>query len=475
MRVLLFRGKGGVGKTTLAAATAALLAGSSGGGALSTDPAHSLGDVLEPTERGADRGRGRGAAGHVGTGALLDGAWTRLREHLRTRAFRGGRGQPARGRAGACCPASRSSSRWLRCAGPPQVGPWEVVIVDCGPSTGNPPAAGAARGDLRLPGAAVPSARRTVRGLIAGMAGVPAGTQPAAGRWEATADALSGLAGGVRQGCTPYSPTTSDEHPAGADPRAAGGRRGPADAHRAGACTGCRWAGRPPTRCCPRRLHRPAARRCGGCAPDTPSSAPCWTSCRPPCRCGCWGTRRPHPGRGGAARRPGAGAVRRDDPLAGAPARPLSRSTAPRAQGSTWTPRFDLDVMLPGAARAPLELARLDDELVITIGGVRGLVALPSVLRRCIVTDAQAGPRDHRPFLPDPRLDGDERSGGRQRRRRRRRRPGRAGGGVQGAGRRGCWTGSSRGWERLTKPMRSSRATGRPRRAGRLRSLRSAP
>ncbi len=48
VRVVLFTGKGGVGKTTLAAATAALLA-RSGRKVLvvSTDPAHSLGDALE--------------------------------------------------------------------------------------------------------------------------------------------------------------------------------------------------------------------------------------------------------------------------------------------------------------------------------------------------------------------------------------------------------------------------------------------
>ena len=48
MRVLLFTGKGGVGKTTTAAATAALAA-SRGLKTLvlSTDPAHSLGDALD--------------------------------------------------------------------------------------------------------------------------------------------------------------------------------------------------------------------------------------------------------------------------------------------------------------------------------------------------------------------------------------------------------------------------------------------
>ncbi|MDT7610304.1 MAG: arsenite/tail-anchored protein-transporting ATPase, partial [Pseudonocardiales bacterium] len=52
MRILLFTGKGGVGKTTLAAATAARLA-RAGRKALviSTDPAHSLGDALD-TELG---------------------------------------------------------------------------------------------------------------------------------------------------------------------------------------------------------------------------------------------------------------------------------------------------------------------------------------------------------------------------------------------------------------------------------------
>ncbi|WP_039789613.1 ArsA-related P-loop ATPase, partial [Actinoalloteichus spitiensis] len=47
MRLLLFTGKGGVGKTTLAAASAARLA-ALGGKVLvvSTDPAHSLGDAL---------------------------------------------------------------------------------------------------------------------------------------------------------------------------------------------------------------------------------------------------------------------------------------------------------------------------------------------------------------------------------------------------------------------------------------------
>ena len=53
MRVILFTGKGGVGKTTMAAATAARIA--AGGRktlVLSADPAHSLADALGVTVDG---------------------------------------------------------------------------------------------------------------------------------------------------------------------------------------------------------------------------------------------------------------------------------------------------------------------------------------------------------------------------------------------------------------------------------------
>ena len=88
MRIVLFTGKGGVGKTTLAAATAAHLARSGRKTlAVSTDPAHSLGDALECNLGGEPvevDGTGGLFAAHVDARALLDGAWGRLREHLAT-------------------------------------------------------------------------------------------------------------------------------------------------------------------------------------------------------------------------------------------------------------------------------------------------------------------------------------------------------------------------------------------------------
>lgn len=84
MRLVLFTGKGGVGKTTLAAATGATLA-TQGRRTLvvSTDPAHSLADSYgtplgpEPTE--VDR---RLDAVQIDSRSLADTAWQRLRGQL---------------------------------------------------------------------------------------------------------------------------------------------------------------------------------------------------------------------------------------------------------------------------------------------------------------------------------------------------------------------------------------------------------
>ncbi|WP_020495225.1 ArsA family ATPase [Sciscionella marina] len=85
MRVTLFTGKGGVGKTTIAAATAARLA-RSGRRVLvvSTDPAHSLGDAFG-TELGAEPLEVESGlhAGHIDARGLVDQSWAQLRTHLR--------------------------------------------------------------------------------------------------------------------------------------------------------------------------------------------------------------------------------------------------------------------------------------------------------------------------------------------------------------------------------------------------------
>ena len=74
--------------------------------------------------------------------------------------------------------------------------------------------------------------------------------------------------------------------------------------------------------------------------------------------------------------------------------RPLART---RSSSSRCT--------CPAPASAPLDLARIGDELAVTVAGVRRLVALPAVLRRCTVTRARLDGDDLRvAFRPDPAL-----------------------------------------------------------------------
>lgn len=80
-RLLLFTGKGGVVKPTLAAATAtALAAGGRKALVVSTDPAHSLGDALGvPLSGQVSEVEGCLHAAQVDPSALVDDAWRDLR------------------------------------------------------------------------------------------------------------------------------------------------------------------------------------------------------------------------------------------------------------------------------------------------------------------------------------------------------------------------------------------------------------
>ncbi|MFD9959011.1 ArsA family ATPase [Amycolatopsis sp. NPDC058986] len=135
MRILLFTGKGGVGKTTLAAATAAALA-ARGGKTLvvSTDPAHSLGDAFgrvlgaEPSEVDSLL-----TAVQIDSRTLVDNTWHELRDELRSLLAGAGLDTldaeeltvlPGVDELLALTEVQRLAER----------GPWDTVVVDCGPT-----------------------------------------------------------------------------------------------------------------------------------------------------------------------------------------------------------------------------------------------------------------------------------------------------------------------------------------------------
>lgn len=133
MRMVLFTGKGGVGKTTLAAATAARLA--VGGRKVlvaSADPAHSLGDVFgvpvaaEPSEVDTCL-----YAAHVDARGLADRSWQAIRREVRGLL-------PGLSDVDAAelsvLPGVDELLALTEVARFAAEGPWEVVVVDCGPT-----------------------------------------------------------------------------------------------------------------------------------------------------------------------------------------------------------------------------------------------------------------------------------------------------------------------------------------------------
>jgi len=135
VRILLFTGKGGVGKTTVAAATAARLA-RDGRKTLvvSTDAAHSLADALgtrlhaDPSEVDSNL-----FASHVDSRELVDRSWPQLRE--RARSVLAGLGiDELDAEELTVLPGVDELLALGEVARLAAAGTWDVVIVDCGPT-----------------------------------------------------------------------------------------------------------------------------------------------------------------------------------------------------------------------------------------------------------------------------------------------------------------------------------------------------
>ncbi len=406
MRVLLFTGKGGVGKTTLAAATAARLA-IDGRKTLvvSTDPAHSLGDAFgvplthEPTEIGGESAPGL-YAGQIDTRRLVDGSWQELRGHLRT-LLAGAGIDDLDAEELTVLPGVEellALSEVYRLAA---AGPWELVVVDCGPTAETLRL-------LALPEALAdylerlfPTHRRVVRGVLAGLAGAR-NTE----RWDAAADALGRLAerlDALRRMLTNPASTSvrlvlTPERVVAAETRRTLSALALQDI----------------------RVDTVIANRLvpafeSGTA-DEPGAAGQWLATRRAEQLvvldeltnGTDLTVRTVPHQANepigapallalAAQLYGEG-----DPLAGTDVdrAPLLSVTG---GGRALDAEFQLRISVPLTADADIDLARVDDELALTIDGRRRLIGLPAALRRCTVTGADVDERGvlvH--FRPDP-------------------------------------------------------------------------
>ena len=135
MRVLLFTGKGGVGKTTASAATAAAAAArGSKVLVLSTDPAHSLGDALGvklgPTPTEVDTGL---YAMQVDAQRAFEQSWREIQSYLTAVLERVGV-DALQAEELTVLPGAEEVLALLEVTRQVTAGPWDLVVVDCAPT-----------------------------------------------------------------------------------------------------------------------------------------------------------------------------------------------------------------------------------------------------------------------------------------------------------------------------------------------------
>lgn len=135
MRVLLFTGKGGVGKTTASAATAAAAAArGSKVLVLSTDPAHSLGDAfglrLGPSPVEVDTGL---YAMQVDVQRAFEQSWREIQSYLTTVLERVGV-DTLQAEELTVLPGAEEVLALLEVTRQATAGPWDLVVVDCAPT-----------------------------------------------------------------------------------------------------------------------------------------------------------------------------------------------------------------------------------------------------------------------------------------------------------------------------------------------------
>ncbi|CAM3561370.1 ArsA family ATPase [Kibdelosporangium persicum] len=370
MRILLFTGKGGVGKTTLAAATAVRLAGRGRETlVVSTDPAHSLADAFGTKLTGAPAlVDARLHAAHVDTRGLVDSAWDELRAQLRA-VLAGAGVDELDAEELTVVPGLDELLALTEVARLARTGQWDTVVVDCGPTAETLRL-------LALPDAIATYLRRafparSVRGMVSGMG--RQGWIDAVGRLATHLTELRDLLAdpkvtGVRLVLTPERLVVAESKRTLAalalrDIRVdgmianrlvpkAGMRRGPA-------ATWLRTRrAEQDTVLAELRASTPTELR----VVEHRAAEPVGLEALASLADELYG---------------------RSDPLGASTSRPPSLLQI-RPEGTGYV----LRVAIPLTEQSDVDLARVGDDLAITVDGMRRLVPLPAVLRRYVVADA---------------------------------------------------------------------------------------
>jgi arsenite-transporting ATPase len=369
---VLFTGKGGVGKTTLAAATAARVA-SEGRKTLvlSTDPAHSLADALacgveaEPTEVASGL-----YVGHVDTQRRLQDSWGELQGYLAS--LLGSAGfDSLRAEELTVLPGAEELLALIEVRDHVRSGRWDAVIVDCAPTAETLRL-------LALPEAldwyltkALPAERRVVRALrplLGPAVGLPA---PNTEVWEAAErlqaqlldvqQVLRAPETTVRLVLTPESVVVAEARRALTQLALYGYRVDGVIANRVFDAGDDPW----------RSGWAQAQRRQLAEVTDSFEPLPVFTA----------GYLSAEPVGPEALAALGATVYGQADPLAAVESADF---LAVRQVGHAYV----MTLTLPLVDRDSLDLTRVGDDLVVTVSGRRRVLALPSALKRCQVRGA---------------------------------------------------------------------------------------
>lgn len=388
MRLILFTGKGGVGKTTAAAATATLAAAR---GAktlvLSTDPAHSLADAFGVDLSGSPAELETGLYGvQVDAQPRFERSWREVSGYLRE-LLRASGVDPIEAEELTVLPGAEQLIALLAVREQAQSGIWDLVVVDSAP-TGEtlrllalPEALGFYASRLAPLGSRLLRSLRPAFTRASGVAAPGEAVFTALGRLaeqlREAREILTGSGASVRLVLTPESVVVAETRRALTTLALYGYRVDAVVANRVFPPAGAdEW------RASWIRAQQEQLGEIRACFGPIPVYEAPYQPAEPV------GT--------AALGALGQSIYGAQDLLAGTlPGAPLSV----RADGA----EFVLELALPLAARGEIDLGRRGDELVVSVGAHRRVLALPSVLRRCeVISAAFADGWLRVRFRPDP-------------------------------------------------------------------------